>query len=128
MKKNYRHNKKLTCKLLCSVFCFSCTFIQQTDYLGDDLPPPPPPLDLTQAGLGTADYVQCNVNTSFPPPPEDLPPPPSPVSSSYSELRRATDTGYPPMGQDYGGYTMGSQVPTFKSAHYPSEITRYLFL
>lgn len=29
---------------------------------------------------------------------EDLPPPPSPVSSSYSELRRATDnTSYPSM-------------------------------
>lgn len=87
---------------------------------GDDLPPPPPPLDLTQAGLGTADYVQCNVNTSFPPPPEDLPPPPSPVSSSYSELRRATDTGYPPMGQDYGGYTMGSQTSsTYESIYEP---------
>lgn len=30
---------------------------------------------------------------------EDLPPPPSPVSSSYSELRRATDNNYPKMPQ-----------------------------
>lgn len=28
---------------------------------------------------------------------EDLLPPPSPVSSSYSELRRATENPYPPM-------------------------------
>lgn len=84
---------------------------------GDDLPPPPPPLDLTQPlevntpGLiGSGDYAQCTVNpANFPPPPEDLPPPPSPVSSSYSELRRATDTGYP-IGGEYAPYTMGSQV------------------
>lgn len=80
---------------------------------GEELPLPPPPLDLTAPTMfGTGDYVQCNVNTSFPPPPEDLPPPPSPVSSSYSELRRATDTGYP-IGQDYQPYTMGSQVYIF---------------
>lgn len=80
------------------------------NYSAEDLPPPPPPLELNAP---LADYVQCNVNTSFPPPPEDLPPPPSPVSSSYSELRRATDTGYP-VGQDYGAYTLGSQVCFYK--------------
>lgn len=47
----------------------------------DDLPPPPEPTE----------YVHCLPGSSFPPPPpEELPPPPSPVSSSYSELRRAT--------------------------------------
>ncbi|CAG9815092.1 unnamed protein product [Phaedon cochleariae] len=68
---------------------------------GDDLPPPPPPLDMTS---GLADYAPCTVNTNLPPPPEDLLPPPSPVSSSYSELRRATQPG-----QDFHGYSMGSQ-------------------
>ncbi|XP_058805287.1 lipoma-preferred partner homolog isoform X2 [Phymastichus coffea] len=46
----------------------------------DDLPPPPEPLE----------YISCIPGNSFPSPPEELPPPPSPVSSSYSELRRAT--------------------------------------
>lgn len=86
---------------------YKCNFLNPG---AEELPLPPPPLDLTAPTIfGTGDYVQCNVNTSFPPPPEDLPPPPSPVSSSYSELRRATDTGYP-IGQDYQPYTMGSQV------------------
>lgn len=87
---------------------------------GEEFPLPPPPLDLTAPAMfGTGDYVQCNVNTSFPPPPEDLPPPPSPVSSSYSELRRATDTGYP-IGQDYQPYTMGSQTSsTYESIYEP---------
>lgn len=60
-------------------------------FVTDDLPPPPPK---------PSDY------NDFPPPPADLPPPPSPVSSSYSELRRATHH-YPP---DYGTYTPYSQV------------------
>ncbi|XP_012275150.1 thyroid receptor-interacting protein 6 [Orussus abietinus] len=46
----------------------------------EDLPPPPEP----------SEYIPCVSGNSFPPPPEELPPPPSPVSSSYSELRRAT--------------------------------------
>lgn len=46
----------------------------------DDLPPPPDP----------SEYLSCMPSNSFPSPPEELPPPPSPVSSSYSELRRAT--------------------------------------
>lgn len=57
----------------------------------DDLPPPPPE---------PAEYAD------FPPPPADLPPPPSPVSSSYSELRRATHHYQP----DYGTYAPSSQV------------------
>jgi hypothetical protein len=69
---------------------------------GEDLPPPPPPLDL-QTNLG--DYAPCTINTNLPPPPEDLLPPPSPVSSSYSELRRATQPGH----QDFN-YSLGSQV------------------
>ncbi|KAJ8985188.1 hypothetical protein NQ317_018217 [Molorchus minor] len=62
----------------------------------------PHPLDMS-SGLG--DYAPCNVNTNLPPPPEDLLPPPSPVSSSYSELRRATQPG-----QDFHNYSMGSQL------------------
>lgn len=68
----------------------------------DDLPPPPPPPELTSSAN---DYAPCTVNTNLPPPPDDLPPPPSPVSSSYSELRRATLPG-----QDYPNYGIGSQV------------------
>ncbi|EFA05566.2 lipoma-preferred partner homolog isoform X1 [Tribolium castaneum] len=68
---------------------------------GEDLPPPPPPLDLT-ANLG--EYAPCTINTNLPPPPEDLLPPPSPVSSSYSELRRATQPG----AQEFN-YSLGSQ-------------------
>lgn len=55
----------------------------------DDLPPPPldipPPLNLVDN--------EYHTHASE----EDLPPPPSPVSSSYSELRRATDNTYPSM-------------------------------
>ncbi|KAK0175217.1 hypothetical protein PV327_008983 [Microctonus hyperodae] len=52
----------------------------------DDLPPPPEPTE----------YMPCVSSNNFPPPPDELPPPPSPVSSSYSELQRATyQTEYP---------------------------------
>lgn len=43
--------------------------------------------------------------SDFPPPPADFPPPPSPVSSSYSELRRATNSN-----PDYATYAPSSQV------------------
>lgn len=68
----------------------------------DDLPPPPPePVEYSD----------------FPPPPADLPPPPSPVSSSYSELRRATHTGYQP---DYSTYSPPSQTSsTYESIYEP---------
>lgn len=66
----------------------------------DDLPPPPPE---------PADYGPCNIST-FPPPPDDLPPPPSPVSSSYSELRRATQFQSPNYPQDYSNYGPLSRV------------------
>ncbi|KAL1502772.1 hypothetical protein ABEB36_007870 [Hypothenemus hampei] len=80
---------------------------------GDDLPPPPPPLDMS-AGLG--DYAPCTVNTNLPPPPDDLLPPPSPVSSSYSELRRATQPGH----QDFQNYSLGSQASsTYESIYEP---------
>lgn len=70
----------------------------------EDLPPPPPPLELTSSHI--SEYQPCTVNTNFPPPPPDeLPPPPSPVSSSYSELRRATQPN-----QDFSNYGLGSQV------------------
>ncbi|XP_076257178.1 Wilms tumor protein 1-interacting protein-like isoform X2 [Rhynchophorus ferrugineus] len=79
---------------------------------GDDFPPPPPPLDMT-SGLG--DYAPCSINTNLPPPPEDLLPPPSPVSSSYSELRRATQPG-----SDFHNYSMGSGVSsTYESIYEP---------
>ncbi|KAH1011916.1 hypothetical protein HUJ04_001189 [Dendroctonus ponderosae] len=78
----------------------------------DDLPPPPPPLDMSS---GLADYAPCTVNTNLPPPPEDLLPPPSPVSSSYSELRRATEPR-----QDFHNYSMGSQASsTYESIYEP---------
>ncbi|KAK7867242.1 hypothetical protein R5R35_000234 [Gryllus longicercus] len=69
----------------------------------DDLPPPP---------LEPVDYGQC-CQSNFPPPPEDLPPPPSPVSSSYSELRRAT------YQQDYGLLGRSSQSSTYESIYEP---------
>ncbi|CAB3359398.1 Hypothetical predicted protein [Cloeon dipterum] len=73
----------------------------------DDLPPPPPMSTLSQ--LNTA---------GLPPPPDDLlpPAPSSPVSSSYSELRRAHPTPQQPtqvqmpvaqqasLQQHHGGY------------------------
>lgn len=73
-------------------------------YSNDDLPPPPPE--------PTQDYIAC---TNFPPPPSNedllLPPPPSPVSSSYSELRKATY-------QDiYGSGSGGSS--TYESIYEP---------
>ncbi|XP_055857914.1 lipoma-preferred partner homolog isoform X3 [Episyrphus balteatus] len=56
----------------------------------DDLPPPPPPppLEISTA-LNITDPLEYNNQCSVTD--EDIPPPPSPVSSSYSELRRATD-------------------------------------
>lgn len=69
----------------------------------DDLPPPPPPIDMSS---GLADYTPCAVSSNLPPPPEDLLPPPSPVSSSYSELRRATQPGQ----SSFHDYSLGSQV------------------
>ncbi|KAK4878470.1 hypothetical protein RN001_010976 [Aquatica leii] len=75
----------------------------------DDLPPPPPPPEITN------DYAPCTVNTNLPPPPDDLPPPPSPVSSSYSELRRATL-----LEPDYPNYGLGSQASsTYESIYEP---------
>ncbi|KAG8254544.1 lipoma-preferred partner homolog [Homalodisca vitripennis] len=69
--------------------------------LVDDLPPPPP---------------KPSEFSDFPPPPSDLPPPPSPVSSSYSELRRATHHYQP----DYGTYTPSSQgSTTYESIYEP---------
>ncbi|XP_014274613.1 lipoma-preferred partner [Halyomorpha halys] len=54
----------------------------------DDIPPMPEIVDYSD----------------FPPPPADFPPPPSPVSSSYSELRRATNSN-----PDYATYAPSSQ-------------------
>ncbi|KAG5869343.1 hypothetical protein JTB14_022591 [Gonioctena quinquepunctata] len=78
----------------------------------DDLPPPPPPLDMSS---NMADYAPCTVSMTLPPPPEDLLPPPSPVSSSYSELRRATQSE-----QDFHNYGLGSQSSTtYESIYEP---------
>ncbi|XP_022902717.1 thyroid receptor-interacting protein 6 isoform X2 [Onthophagus taurus] len=76
---------------------------------GEDLPPPPPPVQPSNL----PEYTPCTVNTNFPPPPDDFPPPPSPVSSSYSELRRATQPS-----QDYNNYGMGSSS-TYESIYEP---------
>lgn len=73
----------------------------------DDIPPPAP-LDI-QVPAGFTDAE------------DDLPPPPSPVSSSYSELRRATDSnGYPPVPtyppQNYQPFNQIHQM-----AHLPND-------
>ncbi|XP_050077321.1 lipoma-preferred partner homolog [Anopheles maculipalpis] len=65
--------------------------------ISEELPPPPPlqdvPLQLTLNALSLEDNE------------DEFPPPPSPVSSSYSELRRATDL--PHMGrQSQPTYTL----------------------
>lgn len=59
--------------------------------------------------------------SSFPPPPEELPPPPSPVSSSYSELRRATyQTDFPPDNYPNDIYGPSSQSSsTYESIYEP---------
>lgn len=77
----------------------------------DDLPPPPEP----------SEYVPCVPGNSFPPPPEELPPPPSPVSSSYSELRRATyQTDYPSGSYPADIYGPSSQSSsTYESIYEP---------
>lgn len=86
------------------VFWANLNFMSFTSWLVsvsvgiDDLPPPPPE---------PAEYSNI---------PGDFPPPPSPVSSSYSELRRATYQTNPPnhsnYNADYGVYGTSSQVPT----------------
>ncbi|KAK9302302.1 hypothetical protein QLX08_005719 [Tetragonisca angustula] len=77
----------------------------------DDLPPPPEP----------SEYVPCVLGSSFPPPPEELPPPPSPVSSSYSELRRATyQTDFPSDNYPNDIYGPSSQSSsTYESIYEP---------
>lgn len=77
----------------------------------DDLPPPPEP----------SEYVPCVPGSSFPPPPEELPPPPSPVSSSYSELRRATyQTDFPSDNYPNDIYGPSSQSSsTYESIYEP---------
>lgn len=72
--------KKELKKFFLFLFLFNFQIIFFEQFFLDDLPPPPEPTE----------YVHCLPGSSFPPPPEELPPPPSPVSSSYSELRRAT--------------------------------------
>lgn len=52
----------------------------------DDLPPPPLEISTAVNFKNSLEYnMACSVAD------EEIPPPPSPVSSSYSELRRATD-------------------------------------
>ncbi|XP_015610259.1 thyroid receptor-interacting protein 6 [Cephus cinctus] len=77
----------------------------------EDLPPPPEP----------SEYVPCIPTNSFPPPPEELPPPPSPVSSSYSELRRATyQTDFPSGNYPNDIYGTSSQSSsTYESIYEP---------
>lgn len=98
----------------------------------EELPPPPPP---------PADSLDSQFGGGLPPPPDDLPPPPSsPVSSSYSELRRATDlrphaapAQPPPQSQvqsqaqggfypQYNPYVAGSQVNLNDTSHVDKSI------
>lgn len=85
--------------------------ITRVTLLTDDLPPPPEP----------SEYVSCAPGNSFPPPPEELPPPPSPVSSSYSELRRATyQTDFPSGNYPADIYGPSSQSSsTYESIYEP---------
>ena len=75
------------------------------------MPPPPEP----------SEYISCIAGNSFPPPPEELPPPPSPVSSSYSELRRATyQTDFPSESYPNDIYGPSSQSSsTYESIYEP---------
>ncbi|KAJ8680221.1 hypothetical protein QAD02_016008 [Eretmocerus hayati] len=77
----------------------------------DDLPPPPEPTE----------YMPCMPGNTFPPPPDELPPPPSPVSSSYSELRRATyQTDFPSESYPNDIYGPSSQSSsTYESIYEP---------
>lgn len=82
---------------------------------GEDLPPPP--LNIQDSKF--SEYTQE----------EDLPPPPSPVSSSYSELRRATESLYQPLPisqyppANYGIYVPESQSSsTYESIYEPINI------
>lgn len=86
-------------------------FSKSTFLLADDLPPPPEP----------SEYVSCVPGNSFPPPPDELPPPPSPVSSSYSELRRATyQTDFPSGNYPADIYGPSSQSSsTYESIYEP---------
>lgn len=73
----------------------------------DDLPPPPPePVEYSNLPGGA-----------------EFPPPPSPVSSSYSELRRATYQNNMPnhsnYSTDYGVYGPSSQSSTYESIYEP---------
>ncbi|XP_025153073.1 thyroid receptor-interacting protein 6 isoform X2 [Harpegnathos saltator] len=87
------------------------TYCNVPPHGGDDLPPPPEP----------SEYVPCVPGNSFPPPPEELPPPPSPVSSSYSELRRATyQTDYSSSNYPADIYGPSSQSSsTYESIYEP---------
>lgn len=75
------------------------------DEQNDELPPPPPQdlqltltCDLTPTGsVAAGAQIQSGLDD------DNFPPPPSPVSSSYSELRRATDC-YP--SQQNVGYSL----------------------
>lgn len=86
-----------------SIYSNLANFGQPNSSSVEELPPPPP---------DSSEFNPCH-NSSFPPPPDDLPPPPSPVSSSYSELRRAN---YQP---DYGTYGPSSQSSTYESIYEP---------
>lgn len=78
------------------------SFQQTSRTTASEMPPPPEPTNPPPP-----DEVQETL-------PEDLPPPPSPVSSSYSELRRATyQPGYQP-----------SYPPSFPS-NYPPDYSTY---
>ncbi|KAK2705500.1 lipoma-preferred partner homolog isoform X2 [Artemia franciscana] len=91
--------------------------IRATDGVDEDLPPPPP---LPDQGTYTSD---SSVNFP-PPPPEEFMSPPSPVSSSYSELRKATGQGLspkfpPPYGAGYVTYQAPSDSSNYESLYEP---------
>lgn len=113
------HNDILGRRVLqISIFVSSNFTVKALPLIADNLPPPPPE---------PVDYAPCRV-TGFPPPPDDLPPPPSPVSSSYSELRRATQYPSPNYQQDYSNYGPSSRVTIKNITVVFCKVNRFIIL
>lgn len=91
-------------------FIYVLFFLFLFQFTIDDLPPPP----------DTSEYVSC-IPGSYGCLSDDLPPPPSPVSSSYSELRRATyPTDFPSESYPNDIYGPSSQSSsTYESIYEP---------
>jgi lipoma-prefererred partner len=88
--------------------------------LSDDLPPPP--LDFqTSETTGGDENNLSSLNCSDLASEEELPPP-SPVSSSYSELRRAIDNKYQPQPPPTSNYHHHANTSTAEYANLPPPV------